>query len=461
MADLIATWHLLLREALLLLAIIIALNGLDDLAVDLAWLWLRRRHRSAAPGLPRPPAGPPASFAILVPAWDEAAVIGAMLRRLLASQRWPDFTVFVGLYPNDPAGLAAVAALADGRLRLAINARPGPTTKADCLNSLWAAMAAEETRRGRHFDAVVLHDAEDVVDPHALAVFAAHMAGPDAPAMVQLPVAPLVDPASPLVAGHYIDEFAQSHAKDLLVRQWLGAALPSAGVGVAFDRALLGQIAAAQAGRPFADDSLTEDYELGLKLHALGGRGVLARHRIAGHLVATAEHFPATLAAAIRQKARWTVGIALAGWDRMGWRGGPANRWMLWRDRKGPAMALVSLAAYALAGLILIDGLLRQLWPPAAALPPLAGGVAIALLWWNFGLLWWRLAVRALFTARAAGPVEALLATPRAAVGNIINALATLRALRLYAGALRSRRPPAWDKTAHRFPGAGPGLAGG
>ncbi|OYQ30147.1 hypothetical protein CHU93_06765 [Sandarakinorhabdus cyanobacteriorum] len=447
MVELIAAWHVLLHEALLLVAIIIAINGLDDLAVDLAWLWLRPRHQSAPP----PPAPKGCNFAILIPAWDEAAVIGPMLRRLLATQAWPDFIVLVGLYPNDPAGLAAVAAIADPRLRLAINPRPGPTTKADCLNQLWQHLCAEEARQGRRFAAVVLHDAEDVVHPQELAVMAAHLAGPDAPAMVQLPVRPLIDAGSPLVAGHYIDEFAQSHGKDLLVRQWLGAALPSAGVGVAFDRVLLGQVAAAQGGRPFADNSLTEDYELGLKLHALGGRGRLVRHHHDGQLVATAEHFPASLGSAIRQKARWAHGISLAGWDRVGWRGGLANRWMLWRDRKGPAMALVSLAAYAVAGMIALDGLVRHLWPPAAALPPLSHGL-VALLWWNFALLCWRLLVRALFTCREEGPVEGLLATPRAAVGNIINALATFRALRLYIAALRAGTAPVWDKTVHRFP---------
>jgi adsorption protein B len=438
-----------LREALFLIALIIAINGLDDLAIDLLWLGLRRRRHLPLPPLPP---GPPASFAILIPAWDESAVIGAMLRRLLATQAWPDFTVFVGLYPNDPASLAQLAGLGDARVRMVVNPRPGPTTKADCLNSLWAAALAEEARRGRPWRAIVLHDAEDVVHPQELAVFAAHLGRPDPPVMVQLPVTPLIDAGSPLIAGHYIDEFAQSHGKDLLVRQWLGAGLPSAGVGVAFDRLALGRIAARQNGRPFADDSLTEDYELGLKLHAAGGRAVLVRHLIDGRLVATAEHFPATLATAVRQKARWAHGISLAGWDRIGWRGGLVDRWMLWRDRKGPAMALVSLAAYAMAGLILLEQALRRWWPPAAALPPLGGQPLVALLWWNFALLCWRLLVRALFTCREEGPVEGLLATPRAAVGNIINALATLLALRRYVAALAAGRAPVWDKTLHRFP---------
>jgi hypothetical protein len=39
-------------------------------------------------------------------------------------------------------------------------------------------------------------------------------------------------------------------------------------------------------------------------------------------------------------------------------------------------------------------------------------------------------------------------------VGNIINAAAAARAIRIYAAALRAGRQPRWDKTVHRFPGA-------
>jgi adsorption protein B len=64
-----------------------------------------------------------------VPAWDESAVIGAMLANLLARLDYPHYRVFVGLYPHDPAGLAAVAAIAGPRLITTICSRPGPTTK--------------------------------------------------------------------------------------------------------------------------------------------------------------------------------------------------------------------------------------------------------------------------------------------------------------------------------------------
>jgi adsorption protein B len=126
---------------------------------------------------------------------------------------------------------------------------------------------------------------------------------------------------------------------------------------------------------------------------------------------------------------------------------------MLLRDRKAPAMALLTLAAYGVALLLGLDALLRLAWPAADRLPPVAGGFTLALLWLNWGLLCWRLLMRGLFTLRVRGPVEALLATPRALVGNFINAMAALRAFSRYRAALRSGQALAWDKTEHRFPG--------
>src|SRR3546814_11072125 len=74
------------------------------------------------------------------------------------------------------------------------------------------------------------------------------------------------------------------------------------------------RIVAMNGGRPFDEASITEDYELGLKIGALGGRGIIVRLPAGtGSVVATRKHFPATLDAAVRQKARWLTGIALHG----------------------------------------------------------------------------------------------------------------------------------------------------
>src|SRR3546814_21190588 len=95
--------------------------------------------------------------------------------------------------------------------------------------------------------------------------------------MVQLPVLPLIDPRSRWIAGHYLDEFAEAHGKDLVVSEALGASVPSAGVGCAIRRDMMDNIARLHGGKPFDEASVTEDYELGLKLGSHGGRRILVR----------------------------------------------------------------------------------------------------------------------------------------------------------------------------------------
>jgi bacteriophage N4 adsorption protein B len=450
-----AGFHIFVREALLLVAVGFLVCGLDDLFVDLTWigrsLWRRatiyRRHaRASAESLRRPD---PGAIAIVVPAWDEGDVIGSMLANLTRRLDYPRYRVFVGLYPNDPRGEAAVAAVGDHRIQPVMCSRPGPTTKADCLNHLWRAVLAYEAATTIPFKALVLHDAEDVVHPQELWVYDALI---PRLAMVQLPVLPLPDPASPWISGHYLDEFAESHAKDLVVREALGAAVPSAGVATAIERDMLGRISAAAGGQPFDATCLTEDYELGHRIKALGGRAALVRIRSGAEqvMVATQEHFPATFADAVRQKSRWLTGIALAGWDRLGWPGGLADRYMLLRDRKALAAALLTMAGYALAGLVIVDALLLAMIRPAGARVETA---LPALLSGNAALLAWRLLMRAGFTAYAYGPAQGLLAIPRAFVGNLVNAAAAWVATRRYRGMLQRGGPLAWEKTTHRYPG--------
>src|SRR3546814_1576552 len=60
-----------------------------------------------------PPARQPGVTAIFVPVWDEAGVIGAMLHHCLTSWKDDAFRIFVGCYPNDPATISAVMAVAE------------------------------------------------------------------------------------------------------------------------------------------------------------------------------------------------------------------------------------------------------------------------------------------------------------------------------------------------------------
>lgn len=215
---------------------------------------------------------------------------------------------------------------------------------------------------------------------------------------------------------------------------------------------MLALIARGKAHGPFDVESLTEDYEIGLRIAALGGRGVLARVRpVAGApVVAVRAFFPGRVDAAVRQKARWMTGIALAGWDRIGWTRWHdlGEHWMRMRDRRALVAVLVLLAAYLalVAGAVSVAG--HALLGGSGKL----GGVAPRwLLIANALLLLWRLALRASFTGVAYGPAEALRSVPRMVVGNIIAMLAARRALVQYWRLLRGAALR-WDKTAHMFP---------
>lgn len=442
----------LAHELALFAAVGALLFAADDLLVDLIY-WARRAWRSATiySRFPRafadqlPPSPTPGWLAVLVPAWDEGEVVARMVRTALERWHGHDVRLFVGVYRNDAPTRAALAPIDDARLVVVTVPVDGPSSKADCLNHLYRALAAFEDGIARRAKGVVLHDAEDLVHPAELRLYETMLDRAD---VVQIPVVALPDPASPWIAGHYCDEFALAHGRDLVVREAVGAAIPLAGVGAAIARAPLAALAAAHDGAPFAADSLTEDYEIGLRLGARGARTMFVRMRArrgSAELVASAGHFPATLDAAVRQKTRWVSGIVLAGWDRLGWSGGWGERWFRLRDRRGlPAMAVL-VAGYAAAFLWAQLALAKALGAPVAlTLSPLMAG----LLKLNLAVLGWRLATRALFTARLHGWREGLRAMPRMLVSSLVLILAMARALKRYRRGARQR----WDKTDHRFP---------
>jgi adsorption protein B len=431
--------------------------GLEHGVFDAIWLCRRawrsatvyRRHdRTTMATLVAPRA--PGRFAILIGAWDEGAVIATTLTNAL--HRWgdSDYRIYVATYPNDPLTLAevervrATGAWATAHIRVVPGTLPGPVTKAEALNRAFAALRADEDASGTRYKGIILHDAEDFVSPYEIALFDSLI---ERFALVQIPVRPLKRPGRTGVAGHYLDEFAEAHGQHLVVREAVGASVPCAGTGCAIGRDMLAALAAQRGGAPFDSDSLTEDYEMGLRIGRLGGRGILARlrDRPGGTLVAVEAYFPHRGRAAVRQKARWVTGIALAGWDRIGWTRGLRESWMRMRDRSAPLAAVVLAAGYMAVLLALIEtGLAWREGRDGPILTELDTPLGRFLIL----LLLWRLAMRALLVGRLYGPGEALRSIPRMVVSNLVAIAATGRALWLYvAGA-----PPRWDKTTHSLP---------
>ena len=119
----------------------------NDLLVDLIYfgrqIWrsltvYSRFPRAFASDLPAN--DKPGFIAVLVPAWDESSVIAPMLRATLSRLEYPNYTIFVGYYRNDPATAAAIASIRDPRVEPVEVDADGPTTKADCLNHLYGIM---------------------------------------------------------------------------------------------------------------------------------------------------------------------------------------------------------------------------------------------------------------------------------------------------------------------------------
>ncbi len=446
------------NELLLFCSICFLLSALDDLALDLLWLIHRasrwaKQYRFVPPQTVQNLAQPknPGTLVVFIPTWQESAVIGKMLTR--CREAWNDqetkFLVYIGCYPNDLAGHKAIVAAIKNHpaFRIVICNSNGPTTKAHCLNRLWNALLQDELAQGFKAKAIILHDAEDHVDRHELRIFDLLTEKVQA---VQLPVIPVAVKNSPWVSGHYLDEFAEAHSKNLVVREAIGAAIPLAGVGCALERNMLGQIAINNGNMPFDPSSLTEDYELGLRIGGRGGSTIIARIKDeAGHMVGTRACFPATLSAAVRQKTRWIMGISLAGWDRLGWKGNAADKWMQMRDRKTVLSAIVIALAYVAIGLVVLLEIAQRLdW--AKNLP--FSSNAIQLMPYCAVALIWRIAMRCYFVEITYGWSQVPFAIPRMVAGNAIAIMAASRACLQYLRACRGT-PLAWDKTEHsHFP---------
>ena len=437
------------RELIIFAGVFFLLGSLDELIVDGLYVWARLTGRAGTRAIDRdamPDEELSGMAAVFIPTWREENVIGATVAHALAVWPQQELRIYVGCYANDRATPMAVAmsSMGDPRLKVVILEQEGPTTKADCLNGLYAALERDERDQGIEFNMVILHDAEDMVDPAALGVLDLVMEDAD---FVQLPVVPETQKESRWVGNHYCEEFAEAHAKAMVVRDALGASIPSAGVGCAIARSALGELAEmAEDGHPFSVESLTEDYELGMRIREIGGYSRFVRLRgDEGRLIATRAYFPDRLDRAVRQKTRWIHGIALQGWDRMGWHAHPIELWMRLRDRRGPMTALVLGAAY----LLLIVGAILWMLPET-----LVGRdwVQDPLIYWllvaNFAGFIWRAATRFAFTAREYGAAEGAMAVLRIPLANIIAIMAGRRALFAYLGTL-SGQAVRWDKTEH------------
>ena len=429
----------------LLLAYIVL--GIDDLIVDL-YSWVNGLHPLAIPNLtPTDLRGSPQKrIAILVAAWKEQDVIERMIRGNRQRIEYDKYEFFIGVYPNDIPTVNAVLRIAgaDPRVHMVMNRKNGPTSKGQMLNEVVRAVLMTEKTSQETYDAVLIHDCEDLIHPHALSAINLEL---DRAEFVQVPVFSLPLPPYEIIAGTYMDEFAESHSKDMRVRNALVSAIPSAGVGTALSRSLLLRYLTTFSGFLFNEFSLTEDYELGLRTRQLAAKSSFLFAKYRGEVIATREYFPRRFRGSIRQKTRWSVGIVYQGTKNLGWTRHWIENLFLFRDRKAPIANLVNFIGF----LFFVYGLGRGLFGVNIVRHFNSTAFVIGTTL-TLHLMANRLLQRAVACGRIYGLKSIALIPLRTLASNIINAFASLNAFRQVLLSRFHGQHLRWVKTDHELP---------
>jgi bacteriophage N4 adsorption protein B len=248
--------------------------------------------------------------------------------------------------------------------------------------------------------------------------------------------------------------------------------IPSAGVGTCFSRRALQALVGSTRNHPFNISSLTEDYDVGMRLQELGMTSIFGMFPVTykvtrkGFLgkefekeveaaMSVREFFPDSFHAAYRQKSRWALGIGLQGWHQIPWRGRSlAARYFLLHDRKGVVTSFIGIVAYLLLAMFvtLHAGAAAGWWMESAPMLFVEGSWWASLVWVNAGFLVFRAWSRMYFTTRLYGWQHGLMSLPRMVIGNFVNCMAVARAWRMYLASIFLGKKLVWDKTAHDFP---------
>ena len=359
-----------------------------------------------------------------------------MLRASLARFEHDDYRLYVGHYRNDPATAAAIAAVADPRVRAVAGRRstarrPRPTAS----TVLYRALAADEAAGAPRAKAIVLHDAEDLVHPLELRLFdrlverAAWSSSPSCPC------------PTPRRAGSRA--IMPTSSRRATSRNWSCARRSarrsrSPGSAARSSAARSTGSPPRNDGLPFAAGSLTEDYELGLRLGALGLQTMFVRiPAIAREPRRRRQPRPFPR----RPRRRGAPEGALDRRHRAG-RVGPA--WLDRRDRRAldadarparPARRLAARRGLCRAAAVAPDRACRRARRAGRASPPRRCSRRCSRSTRGCSGGGWLM--RFAFTTAAYGWREGLRSIPRVVVANLVAILAARRALALHEAAGR------------------------
>ena len=269
------------------------------------------------------------------------------------------------------------------------------------------------------------------------------------------------------VSATYMDEFAEHHTKDMVVRRAIRGLVPSAGTGTAMNRRSLLKLEEMNPKKAiFNDIHLTEDYEISLALKNLGAKQFFLVEPVRmekyrggrmdliteeDEFVATKEYFPDSFQKAIRQKSRWVMGITFQTMfpgksknllvDFMkGWEGNMVTKYTLLRDRKSLVTNYINMLGYivfiyCVARLFMVE-VYDDDWSFSNIFPP------NSVLWWlllfNIVVMVERYLQRYHAISKIYGVKQAVYFLIRSItliglfLGNFINFVSTLSATKRY-----------------------------
>lgn len=432
--------------------------GFDDFIWDIVSLVKRKKLREKKLEIKSLDTIPPKLIALIVAAWKEEAVLSDVIENIIVSQHYPRcmYHIFLGVYPNDEATLRVAEALerAYDNIHCIVNVKPGPTSKAQNINFVLSRINAFEQEKGWKFSAVTIHDSEDLVHPYELKV--TNFLIEQHPA-IQFPVFPLIRKPTfrnffqNITTGTYADEFAENHFITMVGRHHNGAFVPSAGTGFSLSR----NVVAALGEAVLPENSLTEDYRLSLTLYERGLqmyylldkiKRVDDEGKVRWEYIATRSLFPNTFRTAVRQKARWTLGITMQScrFRDIFQKGLPfAGKYSLFKDQKAKISNLLSLLGYP----VLLYFLLSLFLPLPTIFP------RFSLSWFLSLLVTAMMLERQLFRAVSLYHVYGLrsvffgclfppLLPLRILWGNLLNLVATIKAyLQFWQNNPRQKKP--------------------
>ena len=459
-------------------AIGVFINSLDDLFIDL-YFWIRKIYRWVAVTSKFKPMRieqlrekEESYLAIMVPAWQEHDVIAKMVENTIATMEYQKYVIFIGTYQNDAKTTIEADRMArrfPTMVKRATVPNDGPTCKADCLNWIAQSIFLYEEQHNIKFAGLIIHDSEDVIHPIEFRMFNYLVERKD---LIQMPVLSLERGWFDWIGTTYMDDFAEWHEKEMVVRESLNGLVPGSGVSTCYSRRAIQFLADANQNQPFNTETLTEDYDLSFRLKEFGTSQVFVRFPVAftsqrkklftgkeysvevESVIATREYFPSNFRAAYRQRARWILGVAFQGWQQLGWRGNLASKYLFFRDRKSIWAPYVSLLTYLTAIAFCIIWLARWMGMEYIRFPNFVETRNWLYYVYMFSFVFFinRIAHRAYFVGREHGLIQGVLSMPRIAVGSFINLFAVTRAWKMFIIHKVTGKRIAWDKTQHYYP---------